>query len=332
MAWFTTKQGKHVNTDWFDKDRQIQQSKQQADALNAESRKNDKRVALVEKMSERGFDKRYNEDIIKSADAVQSYFPGIREVRVVIPSDDMDRNVVAAMNPAIGILSINSRYINNYNELVNSCERMSNRRYHPTDASVQHQIIDHEMAHLADGALYNYLMDKAPDTYEEMTMPEKASEKVLAGYSRAMGREVKAGETLKIPSNDYDAKFLEIDGVKYSLNDFDGNQSMISNLIVPLAFKNIQANWKEIGFEKQPDEDDLLDMLGGYATWSKYNDNNYLAECFAEAYAEYQSYGMDSSVPTLEIMRLTFALYNSASKKKDGKTLAFYKALFAKGD
>ena len=36
MAWITTKDGKHINTDWFDKDKQIAQNKAEADKLNAD--------------------------------------------------------------------------------------------------------------------------------------------------------------------------------------------------------------------------------------------------------------------------------------------------------
>jgi len=47
MAWITTDNGKHINTDWFDKDRQIAQNKAEADKKNAEEKnawrmKNDK--------------------------------------------------------------------------------------------------------------------------------------------------------------------------------------------------------------------------------------------------------------------------------------------------
>lgn len=34
MAWFTTKDGRHINTDWLDKDRQIAENKKQADKMN----------------------------------------------------------------------------------------------------------------------------------------------------------------------------------------------------------------------------------------------------------------------------------------------------------
>ena len=34
MAWITTESGKHINTEWFDKDRQIEANKKQADELN----------------------------------------------------------------------------------------------------------------------------------------------------------------------------------------------------------------------------------------------------------------------------------------------------------
>ena len=34
MSWVTTKDGRQVNTDWFDKDRQIEENKKQADDRN----------------------------------------------------------------------------------------------------------------------------------------------------------------------------------------------------------------------------------------------------------------------------------------------------------
>jgi hypothetical protein len=34
MAWITTKDGKHINTDWFDKDKQIADNKKEADDRN----------------------------------------------------------------------------------------------------------------------------------------------------------------------------------------------------------------------------------------------------------------------------------------------------------
>ena len=37
MAWITTDSGKHINTDWFDKDRQIEANKAEADILNKRS-------------------------------------------------------------------------------------------------------------------------------------------------------------------------------------------------------------------------------------------------------------------------------------------------------
>lgn len=37
--WYTTKDGKHINTDWFDKDRQIDASKKEADSRNNEKPK-----------------------------------------------------------------------------------------------------------------------------------------------------------------------------------------------------------------------------------------------------------------------------------------------------
>lgn len=39
MPWYTTKDGKHYNTDWFDKERQISENKKQADKLNTESKR-----------------------------------------------------------------------------------------------------------------------------------------------------------------------------------------------------------------------------------------------------------------------------------------------------
>jgi len=37
--WLTTKDGRHFNTDWFDKDRQIAQNKAQADERNGKQNK-----------------------------------------------------------------------------------------------------------------------------------------------------------------------------------------------------------------------------------------------------------------------------------------------------
>jgi len=34
MSWYTAKNGKHINTDWFDKDRQIEVNKKEADERN----------------------------------------------------------------------------------------------------------------------------------------------------------------------------------------------------------------------------------------------------------------------------------------------------------
>lgn len=333
MPWITTKDGRHLNTDWFDKDRQIALNKKEAEKLNKTSAMIDRDVKLISKLKEAGFDERYNDDIINSADKLRKYFPDIRQISTIVPNSSMDYKTVAGMSPGLGILEVNTKYINDYDRLVNDCRRSHNTHYHPADETVEHQIFDHEFAHLADGALYSYLVNKTPDTTEEETLPNDIkAEAWRKKYSRALGREVQLGETFQVPANDYETKFIEFDGNKYSMNDFmnAGDKSEVSNVIVPLAFQNIQKNWKEIGFERQPEEDDLLDMLGGYATWSKYNDNNYIAECFAEAYAEYQSYGMDSSVPTLEIMRLTFALYDSVSKLPTNKTSEFYRILFAK--
>ena len=39
MPWITTENGKHVNTDWFDKERQINANKKEADKRNSEDAK-----------------------------------------------------------------------------------------------------------------------------------------------------------------------------------------------------------------------------------------------------------------------------------------------------
>jgi len=53
MPWVTTKTGKHINTDWFDKDKQIARNKAQADVLNGKIQKRVKQEELTpEKIQE----------------------------------------------------------------------------------------------------------------------------------------------------------------------------------------------------------------------------------------------------------------------------------------
>lgn len=44
MPWVTTKDGRHVDTDWFDKEKQIKQNEKEADKLN-----NSQKIAELEK-------------------------------------------------------------------------------------------------------------------------------------------------------------------------------------------------------------------------------------------------------------------------------------------
>lgn len=76
MAWITTKDGKHINTDWFDKENQIARNKAEADKMNGKSNRlsskesEDKlRKELQEKLSYEG-DYTKNPEYAKLHDAV----------------------------------------------------------------------------------------------------------------------------------------------------------------------------------------------------------------------------------------------------------------------
>lgn len=58
MAWVTTKDGRQVNTDWFDKDRQIEASKQESEKL-------------TRKEKEEAWDKKVDDYISKMIDNTQ---------------------------------------------------------------------------------------------------------------------------------------------------------------------------------------------------------------------------------------------------------------------
>lgn len=65
MGWITTKEGKRINTDWFDKDRQIEENKNQAEKKNTEDKQ------LTRKEKEEQWNKKVDEYISKMIDNTQ---------------------------------------------------------------------------------------------------------------------------------------------------------------------------------------------------------------------------------------------------------------------
>lgn len=92
MAWYTTKDGKHINTDWFDKERQINVNKAEADERNTP-------IDVRNKNLRTSMPKTYKE-------TSQNYYDKVSEKIKAMNINDLDINDNnAVVNKVIDILN-----------------------------------------------------------------------------------------------------------------------------------------------------------------------------------------------------------------------------------
>jgi hypothetical protein len=77
MAWVTTKDGRQVNTDWFDKDRQINENKKEADARNksqmSDADRKKAQVEIIKKHNPKDYDINPGATWVESVDDIQTW-------------------------------------------------------------------------------------------------------------------------------------------------------------------------------------------------------------------------------------------------------------------
>lgn len=269
------------------------------------------------------YDTRFGNAIKSAAKQVHSEFPEIDEINYITPKQGLGLTV-ASMN-GLGQLELNQKYLNDWDSTDAHLKHMRATGYLAGDGTYEHSIVSHELGHNLDIKFSAFIMNHAPMQYEQPLVIK--NDKWAEAYSDALGRTVKVGETVSdVPGIDSDTKFFKIDGKSYSYGDFSGK---LSDIVVPLAIKNIQNNWKKFGYATKPTEKQLVSHLSGYAASYDSNHKDYHTEVFAEVYANHSSYGKSANILAQEVMRLTKQAYNSAKSNPTNGVKEFYKKVFS---
>ena len=270
------------------------------------------------------YDPRFSKDIQSAADEMHKDFPEIMEIIGIKVADgtdvhyNSDPGTIAGVN-GVGELIINGKIVENYDKTVDKLGDMKDSGWLSGNGTFKNSILDHELAHNLDSWFGSYMMAHAPET---MRPPfEVKTEHSAETFSKVFGKDVKVGDTISnYPVEDNSAKYINFEGKQYSVNDLWGKNGRISDTIVPMAIKNVQDNWKALGYSSKPTEEQLVSHLSGYANWSRdFQNKNYHAEVFAESHSNSKAYGKDANPLAQEVTRLTKGLYKSvASHKKNG--------------
>ena len=275
-------------------------------SVGTKSTSRTKVAELVSRLSE--YDQRFSDDLVKASQELHDEFPELEEIYTVRPSDELGYETLASMN-GLGFLDINRRVLENYDAIKRELE--SKTYWLAGTPDFEHSIANHELAHNADRAFMRFMSSHAPNgsDFDEQTVGHANWAEI---YSEALGKKYNVGDIVKTPTTDYNKPFIDMDGKKYSLHDFDNG---VSSVVVPLAMKNIRDNWKALGYDYQPTEYQITHDLSGYAGKAYNTGVNRNEEIFAESYANYKSYGDKGNVLAREVMRLTKQAYKSAGKQ-----------------
>lgn len=267
------------------------------------------------------YDPRFGQDVIKAGEKFHREFPEFPEItRVYVTPVEG----VASMN-GLGMLNLNPKYLNRgYDYETSDIE--SKDEWLAGDPTYEKSVVSHELGHNLDIQFSRFLSERTPETYNPQTIVTDAMADAL---STVTGKKVNLNDTFSFPTSDTKATVFTIDGTDYSYSSFLGTDNgRFSDIFVPLAIKNIQRDWKQLGFARQPTESELLGSLSGYAYWSKYNQSDvYLTEVFAECYADHASHGKNANILSREVMRLTKSAYSQLVKRKKNTVHEFMNKL-----
>ena len=250
-----------------------------------------------------GVDEEHTEQVINAINKIHDQFPEVAEAYGVTVQD-LGADQVACMN-GVGNLIIDRRKLTKlqngeYNYLFNDYLAGNN---------FENGLIGHELAHNIDMRFGSYIMRKAPIGDKPEVM-KAINEKWANLLSDVTGRKVSVGEEVEFPSCSSEKEFLTIGDKTYSVKTMPNN---LSDVVVPLAIKNIQSNYKKYGFETEPSRAVLAKQLSGYARRMEESSDFYV-EVFAESYAGSIS-GKNSALGN-EVMRLTNRVYKDLSKRE----------------
>ena len=276
---------------------------------------------LVSRLAD--YDQRFSDDVVRAAQDVHDDFPEINEIFSVRPAQ-LAYGTGASMN-GLGFLEINERLLKDYESTL---RELTEKGHWLAGDGTFKSIVTHELAHNVDLQFSQLLWKYAPTgAPENITINSKNWAEI---YSEALGREIKAGDTIAEPTSDRNAKFVTIDGEKFSTSDFDSSRggATLSKIVVPRAIANIQRDWKQLGYASQPSAWQLTNAVSGYARDSYVTGTNTNDEIFAECYTNYKSHGSNASPLAQEVMRLTNQAYRSVVSRKPNLAAKHFDKVF----
>ena len=271
------------------------------------------------------YDPRFGNAIKSAAKQAHNEFPEIDEINYIVSKSNSQMGGATAGMNGLGVLELNNKYLQDWDSTASQVKAFSNGYFLSGDGTYEHSIVSHELGHNLDIKFSAFIMNHAPMQYEQPLVIK--NDKWAEAYSDALGRTVKVGETVSdVPGIDSNTKFFKLDGKSYSYGDFSGK---LSDIVVPLAIKNIQDNWKKFGYATKPTEKQLVSHLSGYAASYDTNHPAYHTEVFAEVYANHASYGKNANILAQEVMRLTKQAYNSVKSNPTNGVKEFYNKVFS---
>lgn len=171
MAWYTTKDGKHINTDWFDKENQITSNKSEADNRNLDDyAKAHGDIFLVKRLTEQFSSDEVKTMINKTEEVLQEFGIDntVRESKIIYSLDadtSLEDCLATGAAYSTGVLAVNPNsrvlredFSNIYHEMGHLIEYELLRRKMP-NASSKTPNMANRLVHEAE----NYLKRVSPN-------------------------------------------------------------------------------------------------------------------------------------------------------------------------
>ena len=281
--------------------------------ISEEDKKRQENIDLMcNKLINQGIKPEYVAHIRNAIEDMHEKFPEVREI-TSIEVTELGYDTVASMN-GLGWLQIGKRAMN----------RLQNGEldhlfgHYLAGIDFETGIISHELAHNLDMSFSNFIMNSAPNSNSSETMNAR-NEKWAKVLSIVTGKKITVGEDVKFPSIDTETNFFKIGDQLFSVKSVPDH---LSDVVVPMAIKNIQSNYREFGFSSSPTMETLTSQLSGYSK-RMLGTSDFNVECFAECYTS--NLCDRGSVLANEVMRLTNDTYSQLSKNPRNEYCVFMK-------
>ena len=253
-----------------------------------------------------GYDERFKDGIRKAEDWYSDEFPELDGYTYILFQDG--KSVASVHNGSI--LGLTREYFNKDSDAWEKFEQMTEEN--DRSGWWTADTFSHERAHRLDKTLTEYMYSKRPTKDVTRTVYQDYD---VNYYNKKYGLDVKKGEPFVVKTPNNREAFLTIGKNSYSTGEVadaaKGGSARISNVIVDEAVLEIQKNWRQMGFSKQPTKTDLVKGLSGYA--GKHPRDK--QETFAEAMSDYFAHGTSAKPFSQAIYTITKRAYDDLSRR-----------------